>query len=260
MSSHRDISSRRDISSHREVEGPDSAVAEGREYAPMMSEADVERIRQWHDAAMADLRDVDGVRMFDYVGLTLAVPAQVMPIVPVSHLLGEAVVAEVRADDRVLDMGTGSGVNAILAARRARAVLAVDINPYALDAAQANAERNGVADRIEVRRSDIFTNVEGRFDLIIFDPPFRWFTPRDQLEMAAADENYAGLSAFFRGARARLTERGRILVFFGTSGDIAYLHRLIDEAGFDRETLASAGAERDGVRVSYFTYRLTTRD
>ena len=45
--------------------------------------------------------------------------------------------------------------------------------------AQDNAVRDGVAERIKVRHSDVFTNVDGAFDLIIFDPPFRWFALRD---------------------------------------------------------------------------------
>jgi release factor glutamine methyltransferase len=187
----------------------------------------------------------------------LVVAPQVQPIFPASHLLGEAVLAEVRPDDRVLDMGTGSGVNAILAASRGAQVLAVDINPYALDAAQANAERNGVADRVAIRHSDIFGDIDGRFDLIVFDPPFRWFTPRDHLEMATADPNYARMTAFFRGARAHLTDNGRMLIFFGTSGDIAYLNMLIDEEGFASETLATLAGDRDGVPVEYVTYRLS---
>jgi hypothetical protein len=42
---------------------------------------------------------------------------------------------------------------------------------------RANAERNGVADRIEVRYSGVFSTAEGTFGLIMFDPPFRWFAP-----------------------------------------------------------------------------------
>jgi hypothetical protein len=36
----------------------------------------------------------------------------------------------------------------------------------------------------------VFEAVDGRFDLVIFDPPFRWFAPRDPLEAASTDENY----------------------------------------------------------------------
>ncbi|HVB14361.1 MAG TPA: 50S ribosomal protein L11 methyltransferase [Candidatus Dormibacteraeota bacterium] len=66
-----------------------------------------------------------------------------MPISGVSHLLGAAILTEVHQGDRVLDMGTGSGVNAIRAASKGVAVVAVDINPHAVDAARLNAERNG---------------------------------------------------------------------------------------------------------------------
>jgi release factor glutamine methyltransferase len=217
-----------------------------------------ERIRRWHEAAYAGARadGEAGPRTVDYLGLTLVIPPRVQPIVPVSHLLGEAVMAEVRADDRVLDMGTGSGVNAILAARTAREVVAVDINPYAVEAAAANAERNGVADRIRVTHGDVYDDVDGAFDLIIFDPPFRWFAPRDELEAATTDENYRAMTAFFRGARARLTERGRMLIFFGTTGDVVYLEELADGAGFDRAVVARLAGGTDDWPVEYRTYRM----
>jgi release factor glutamine methyltransferase len=179
-------------------------------YAPTVSDEDVRRIRRWHDSAYEEGR-ADGAepRTFSYLGMTIVVPPDVMPVTPVSHLLGEAVLAETREGDRVLDMGTGSGVNAVLAASKATEVLAVDINPKAVDAAQANAERNGMADRVQVRHSDVFSAVDDRFDLIIFDPPFRWFAPRDLLEAAMADEDYHSLTTFFRQAREHLTDSGR---------------------------------------------------
>jgi release factor glutamine methyltransferase len=59
----------------------------------------------------------------------------------------------------------------------------------------------------------VFSNVDGAFDLIIFDPPFRWFAPRDLLEAATTDENYQALTRFFRQARQHLTHRGRMLIF-----------------------------------------------
>ncbi|MDQ4092022.1 MAG: methyltransferase [Actinomycetota bacterium] len=183
-------------------------------YRPLMSAERAERIRRWHTSAYRELSaGAGGDQMFSYLGRTLVVPPQVMPIGPMSHLLGEAVLSEVTEADRVLDMGTGSGVNAILAASRSVEVVAVDINPHALAAARDNAVGNGVADRIEVCHSDVFRNVDGAFDLIIFDPPFRWFAPRDLLEAATTDENYRAMTRFFRQSRRHLTDRGRMLIF-----------------------------------------------
>lgn len=98
-------------------------------------------------------------------------------------------------------MGTGSGVNAVLAASKGADVVAVDIDPRALTAATANAQGNGVADRIDVRLSDVFSNVSETFDLIVFDPPFRCFRPRDLLEAAMTDAGYQAMTRFFRQAR-----------------------------------------------------------
>ena len=47
---------------------------------------------------------------------------------------------------------------------------------------------NGVADRMTFAVADVFDGVEGDFDLIVFDPPFRWFKPRDLLEAGSTDE------------------------------------------------------------------------
>lgn len=48
-----------------------------------------------------------------------------------------------------------------------------------------------------------------------------------------------------------------MLIFFGTSGDLGYLHRLFAEEGFAAQTVAQRDMVKDGVRVEYFTYRVT---
>ncbi|MFC4079754.1 methyltransferase [Amycolatopsis samaneae] len=194
---------------------------------------------------------------FSFLGLTITVPPQVLAIGPVSYLLGEAVLAETGSGDRVLDMGTGNGVNGVLAATKGAEVLAVDINPHALEAARGNADRNGVGDRFEVRHSDIFSAVDGAFDLIIFNPPFRWFAAGNVYESATTDENYAALTRFFRQARKHLTGTGRVLIFFGTGGDLDYLHQLADEEGFRRETVSQHSRMIAGMQVDFVTYRLS---
>lgn len=228
------------------------------EFVPTVSAEQTERIRAWHLNAYQVMKaEGAGGQTFDYLGRTLTVPPEVMPITGMHDLLGNVLLAEVREEDRVLDMGTGSGVNAILAAGTARQVLAVDVNPIAVAAARANAETNAVADRVEVRQSDVFSAVDGEFDLIVFDPPYRWFAPRDLLEAASTDENYRAMTTFFREASGHLTPEGRMLIAFGSSGDLGYLRGLIAEQRFGTEVLAQRDLVRDGVRVDYYVFRLT---
>jgi release factor glutamine methyltransferase len=222
-----------------------------------MSAERAERIRAWQDEVFASESARTEHTTVEYLGLTLQIPPQVQPITGMSDLLGRAVLDEVAETDRVLDMGTGSGVNAILAASKASDVVAVDVNPHAVDAARANAALNGVADRIVAIESDLFEGIEGTFDLVLFDPPFRWFAPRDLCEANTTDEDYRTLRAFFKEIRSRLTSGGRILLFFGTSGDADYLNELIHDARLDVETLSTRRLEKDGLDVEYFTYRLT---
>jgi release factor glutamine methyltransferase len=230
-----------------------------REHEPMMSAERAERLRAWQDATYRPDRDGSRVERVEYLGRVFDVPDTVHPPMPVSHVLGECVLDEVRAADRVLDMGTGSGVNAILAASRAREIVAVDVNPDALRAAERNAALNGVADRVRVFESDVFENVEGTFDLIVFDPPFRWFAPRDMYERASTDEAYGTLTEFFARVGQHLAPDGRILLFFGTTGDIQYLKTLIATAGLRCQELRELTGEKYGEHVSYFTYRLSRR-
>jgi ribosomal protein L11 methyltransferase len=66
---------------------------------------------------------------------------------------------------RVLDLGTGSGVLAIAAARRGARVVAVDIDPLAVEATVVNAQRNGT--RIDVRLGNVGAVVGERFDVVV---------------------------------------------------------------------------------------------
>jgi release factor glutamine methyltransferase len=88
--------------------------------------------------------------------------------------------------------------------------------------------------------------------------PFRWFRPRDLLEAAFSDENYRTLSAFMGEVPGRLNPNGRVLLFFGTSGDMAYLQHLIDRSGLACETIASRDLATAEMTITYVTLKLTT--
>jgi release factor glutamine methyltransferase len=228
------------------------------DYRPRMSEERVNLLPTWHDRAYETQRSSLPARM-SFMGLKLHIDEGVFA--PHGHEEGDpfhqAVEAEVHSSDRVLDMGTGSGVSGILAARAGADVVAVDINPKSVECASRNAARNAVSDKIIFVLGDLFDGVEGDFDLIVFDPPFRWFKPRDLLETGIADENYRALTRFMTEAKGRLRPGGRILLHFGSSGDIDYLYELIERAGFNRDVIPSGEATRDGMTAHYYTIRLT---
>jgi SAM-dependent methyltransferase len=77
-----------------------------------------------------------------------------------------------RANGAALDLGTGSGFQAFLAAQHSERVVATDRNPRAAEMASFNARLNGL-DRVEVREGDLFEPVAGEtFDLVVSNPPF----------------------------------------------------------------------------------------
>lgn len=78
---------------------------------------------------------------------------------------------DVRSGERVLELGTGCGLLAILAAEAGAWVIATDISSAALICAKKNAAAHGVEDRIDFRLSNLFESVRGRrFDLVVFNP------------------------------------------------------------------------------------------
>jgi methylase of polypeptide subunit release factors len=77
-----------------------------------------------------------------------------------------------RPVDTALDVGTGNGIQAILAARHSGRVVATDLNPRALEFAAFNAELNEV-ENVELRAGSFFEPVEGsRFGLVTSNPPY----------------------------------------------------------------------------------------
>lgn len=109
-------------------------------------------------------------------------------IVPRSHIAELLPRFARRPARRILDLCTGSGCLAILAARafRAAQVDAVDISPPALAVAKKNVARYRVGRRVRVKRSDLFSALAGdRYDLILSNPPYVGATA-----MAALPEEY----------------------------------------------------------------------
>jgi ribosomal protein L11 methyltransferase len=75
----------------------------------------------------------------------------------------------VRPGARVFDIGTGSGILAVAAAKLGARVVAVDCDRLACDVARANVRANRVSTRVQVRRGDLFGPVRGRADVVLMN-------------------------------------------------------------------------------------------
>ncbi|MBI2583219.1 MAG: methyltransferase [Candidatus Aenigmarchaeota archaeon] len=152
---------------------------------------------------------------FYYKGLVLNIPEGVYAPSEDSLLFAETLENMQLKGIKVLEIGTGSGFLAILAARKNAKVDACDINPIAVKAARKNAEANGAVFRAFV--SDLFKNVKGRYEIIIFNPPY---LPEDEEdEIAGRSMQYSGgrhgnkiIKKFLDGAKRHLNKDGRILI------------------------------------------------
>jgi len=124
------------------------------------------------------------------------------------------------ASAQVLDLGTGSGIGAIFAARRAARVVATDINPQAVWCAQMNAEALHLDHKLETRAGDLFEPVHGeQFDVILFNPPFYRGQPRDMTDCAWRSPDV--FDRFLQELPVHLRPGGFALIVLSTDGDIA---------------------------------------
>src|SRR3989304_1432593 len=155
-----------------------------------------------------------GTHLFLYQGLVLRLDegAQAPKAAPL--LLARQVPA--LAHGSVLDLGTGCGLLALLAARSARRVVATDVVEACVRCTWRNALMNGFEVQVDGRLGDLFAPVTGEvFDLILTNPPQMPTPPGREVgedEAAADDGGHDGgavLDRGVRGGRADLQPGGR---------------------------------------------------
>jgi HemK-related putative methylase len=170
---------------------------------------------------------VTGKRRYDDYRLERVLDMRIMVIPGVANpnLLRTGAFFASRIDARligagtsVLDMGTGSGVCALFAARHARRVVAVDISAAAVRCARLNAVLNHLDDRIDIRHGDLFTPLaDERFDLVLFNPPFLLGDPKDDRDAAWRSSDAA--RRFAAGLGDHLEPGGTALLLLSSFGD-----------------------------------------
>lgn len=137
-----------------------------------------------------------------------------------------------------LDLGCGSGIIGLCAARAGAAVIAVDINPAAVECTSRNAERAGL--QVVAQVSDLFSEVPERFDIIAWNPPFYTGVP-ESVEDAAffGGDRYSVIERFVMGAPEHLNRGGRIYLIVSSDTDVEFIQHLFTGNGFSVSIAAS---------------------
>ena len=149
---------------------------------------------------------------------------------------------------KVLDMGTGSGIQAIAAAKnkKVRSITAVDINKEAVMIALHDAMKRGIP--LSVQQSNLFENIDEKFDTIIFNPPYLPSDPKlKDLTLDGGKKGYELIQKFLKQAKKYLEKNGIILLLFSSLTDKAkvdeiltknkYKFKKVDKLNLDFEEL-----------------------
>jgi len=137
---------------------------------------------------------------------------------------------------KVLDVGTGSGILARAAySVGAREVLAVDIDDEILESLKN--------EKFEVKKSDLLESVFGKFDLIVFNPPYLPRDEREDLESARAttggERGDEIIVRFLESVGEHLEKNGTILLVVSSLTPLDGIERILKERGFMKRVVAS---------------------
>lgn len=141
-------------------------------------------------------------------------------------------VVKIAPDQTFVEIGCGTGAVTLLVAEHAKSGLGVDINPAAVKNAELNRAEMGI-ENVEFLQSDVFKNVEGKFDIIICNPPYNAYKPADEVEMMFWDHDNDMKKRFFQEVGDYLLSGGK--VYFGWADfedlDQQLPERLAEDAG-----------------------------
>lgn len=165
-------------------------------------------------------------------------------------------IVEVARGETFLEIGSGTGLVAIHAAKMGAKVTATDVNPHAVELTRRNAARNQA--HIQVLQSDLFEKVNGYFDVIAFNPPY---LPGDSSSTTWIERSWSGGEkgseipvSFLDQAWRHLAPSGRIYMVLSSLTGLTYVLKAAKER-YESEMLE----EQRMFFESLFAYRLKVK-
>jgi len=158
-----------------------------------------------------------------------------------------------------LEIGVGSGIISLHAARAGSKVFGVDINPDAVAITRKNFDKNGL--KADIRVSDLYAALEPgtKVDYIFWNHPWQISSAvvKELQSEKTLDEGYKALSRYVRDGHKYLKENGAILVGTSCYADLNFLSQIVSEHGY-KTVIAAQGESRlvDGTLEVYYIMRL----
>lgn len=183
-------------------------------------------------------------------GIKIETDGDVYPPSDDSFLLIESF--HVKKGEKVLEIGCGSGIVSLHCAKNGAKVTAVDINPKAVELTKKNAKNNNLA--LDCFLSDVFENVEGKFDTVVFNLPYLPVDEKGPLEKSwsGGEHGVEPLPRLLPELRKHLAENGRLIIVVSSLTDEKELNSLL--SGYVVETLSEESFFFEKIRVLKVTF------
>ena len=171
-------------------------------------------------------------RVADFLGHKIIINKKVFPVDSPFSYSSKITAKRLRPkkDDVVLDIGTGTGVQAIIAAKRgAKRVVAVDIDKNSLENARQNVKFHKLVKVIEIRKSDLFSNIgpDEKFDIIVSQLPFANVDYKHKISHFLFDPGFKLHTRLMKDAKKHLTNKGKLFIPSSQIADEKRLLKLI---------------------------------
>jgi release factor glutamine methyltransferase len=199
----------------------------------------------------------------DFMGLHFYVDERVLIPQPDTEILVQETIKKIGQEDlkKVLDICTGSGAIAVSIKKicNSAEVIATDISEKALEIAEKNAKLNEVD--IKFQKSDMFKNIDEKFDIIVSNPPYIENEIISTLPKEVQNEPYIALAGgedgldFYRiivqNAKKHLVHNGVVVVEIGYNQKESVI-KLFEEEGYKEIYSKKDFGQNDRIIVAKF--------